>query len=96
MSVNQDIDINDLRQKIDALDTALVAVLSHRMALIPLVAEYKKINNVERYQPAREAEVIKARRALAEQLNVNPDLVEDLIKRIIEDAHRIEKDIIGS
>ncbi|MFW5853248.1 MAG: chorismate mutase [Patescibacteria group bacterium] len=88
-------DINDLRKQLDLLDTELIEVLARRMALIPMVAEYKKKNNVARYQPEREKEVIKDRRQLAEKLTLNPDLVEDMIKRIIEDAHRIESEIMG-
>lgn len=88
--------LEELREKIDALDTTLITALSERMALVPLVAEYKKANGIQRYQPAREAEVIASRRALAEKLSVNPDLAEDILKRIIQDAHRIEEGIMGN
>lgn len=88
--------IKDLREKIDALDTELLTILSKRMALIPSVAEYKKEHDVARYQPKREEEVVEHRRAMAEELAVNPDLAEDITRRIIEDAHRIEKKIMGN
>jgi hypothetical protein len=32
---------------------------------------------------------------LAEELKINPDLVEKIYKMIIGDAHRIEKEIMG-
>lgn len=89
------IDLDEIRKHLDRLDTALVNVLAERMSFIPFVSEFKKKNNIERYQPEREVEIIKAKRAIAEGAGVNPDLVEDLFKRIIEDAHRIEKEIIG-
>ena len=92
---NNIIDIKDLREKIDSFDKELLTTLSKRMALIPHVAEYKKANNVARYQPEREQTIIENRRTLAKKLSVNPDLAEKIMKDIIEDAHRIEKEIIG-
>jgi len=81
--------------KLDQLDDALVCILAERMGLIPKVAEYKKENNLPRYQPAREKEIIKMKRELAVKLKLNPDLVENLFKEIIKDAHRIEAGIMG-
>ncbi|MFA6226938.1 MAG: chorismate mutase [Candidatus Paceibacterota bacterium] len=85
----------ELRKEIDRIDGELLSVLVERMKLIPKVAEYKKENNLPRYQPEREKEIIKVRKELAEELNLNPDLVEKIYKEIIEDAHRIEKEIMG-
>jgi chorismate mutase-like protein len=87
--------IDELRQKIDSLDRELLSVLAERMALIPEVAKYKSLNRVPRFQEAREKFVIQNRRAIAEELSINPDLAENILKLIIEDAHRIEKGIIG-
>lgn len=88
-------DLNELRAHLDRLDTALVYILAERMSLIPKVAEYKKKNNIERYQPEREKEIIKTKREIAEKVNLNPDLIETIYKEIIKDAHRIEKEITG-
>jgi len=88
--------LEELRVEIDKCDKEIVQVIARRMKLIPLVASFKKENNLPRYQPAREKEIIENRRRLAEELDLNPDLVEEIIKLIIKDAHRIEEDIIGS
>jgi len=88
-------DLKEIRGHLDRIDTALVNILAERMSFIPKVAEYKKANNMERFQPEREKEIIAKKRELAEKSGLNPDLVEDIFKRIIEDAHRIEKEIIG-
>lgn len=88
-------ELSEIRKKLDQLDKELVRILAKRMALIPSVAEYKKEYDLPRLMPEREKEIIDSKRKLAEKLNVNPDLVEDLLKRIIEDSHRIEKDILG-
>ena len=88
-------DLKELREHLDRLDTALVYIMAERMSLIPKVAEYKKVNNVPRYQPEREKEILKLKREIAEKLNLNPDLIETIFKEIIKDAHRIEIEIIG-
>lgn len=88
-------ELSQIRQQLDELDKQIIQTIAKRMALIPEVAKWKKENNVQRYQPDREKKIIKSKRELAKKLGVNPDLAEDLIKRIIEDSHRIEKEILG-
>jgi chorismate mutase-like protein len=87
-------DLKNIREKLDKLDLKLVEIIAKRMALIPKVAEYKKIHNIQRYQPKREKEIIDSKRRLAENLKLNPDLVENLFKQLIKEAHRIEKEIL--
>lgn len=88
-------ELKEIREHLDRLDIALVTILAERQSLIPKVAEYKKENNLERYQPNREKEIFEKKRELAKSMNLDPDLVEDLFKRIIENSHAIEKEIIG-
>jgi chorismate mutase/prephenate dehydrogenase len=88
-------DLKELREHLDRLDNALLYILAERMILIPKVAQYKKENNIPRYQPERELQIITGKRELASKLALNPDLAEIIYKAIIEDAHRIEKEIIG-
>ena len=87
-------DLKELREHLDRLDNALVMILAERMSLIPKVAEYKKANHIEQFQPEREKQLLEAKRKLAEQNSLNPELVEALFKEIIKDAHRIEAKII--
>jgi len=88
-------DLKEIREHLDRIDSALLMILAERMSLIPKVAEYKKKNKIKRFQPEREREIIEKKRKMAGDNGLNPDLVEDLFKRIIEDSHRIEKDIMG-
>jgi chorismate mutase len=87
--------LEEIREKIDRLDTKMLEILAERMSLIQPVAEYKKKNNIPRYQPEREKEIMDSRRKIAEKLSINPELVENLTKLVISDAHRIERDIMG-
>ncbi len=88
-------ELSEIREHLDRLDKALILILAERMSFIPKVAEYKKKNNVERYQPTRESEIIEDKKRLAEEFNVDPRLAEKIIRLIIEDSHRIEKEIMG-
>ncbi|MCK5084386.1 MAG: chorismate mutase [Candidatus Pacebacteria bacterium] len=87
-------ELKEIRIKLDKIDNDLVEIVAKRIELIPEVAEYKKEHNLERYQKGREDQIITELRKKACELNVNPDLIEDLIKRIIEESHRIEKEIM--
>jgi len=86
----------ELRGGIDKCDKEMIQIIANRMKLIPLIASLKKENGIPRYQPAREKEIIENLRHLAEKLGLNPDLVEEIIKLIIKDAHQIEENIIDN
>lgn len=88
-------ELKEIREHLDRLDDALVVILAERMSLIPKVADYKKKNNIERHQPEREKEIIQIKSKLARKMQLNPDLVEDIFKRIIKESHKIEKKIMG-
>ena len=88
--------LDQIREQIDSLDKELIMTLSKRMALIPNVAKYKQENNMPRFIPEREKAIIQEKRQIAKEQNINPDLAENIIKLIIEDAHRIEKKILKS
>lgn len=52
-------DLQELRTKIDAIDTELVRLFSERMDIAAQVADYKKENNLPIYVPARERAILK-------------------------------------
>ena len=89
-------ELSEIRQHLDRLDKALVELVAERQSFVPKVAEFKKANGLARFQPEREEEIISSKRKLAEAKGVDPDLVEDLFRRIILDSHRIEGPIIGA
>jgi chorismate mutase/prephenate dehydrogenase len=80
--------IDSLRQQIDQLDIELVELLAKRQAVTAKVGEYKKQVGKPIYDPIREAELISKRRELAEQLSVNPDLIEDVLRRIMRESYQ--------
>ena len=52
-------DLNELRNKIDTIDTELVRLFTERMKIAGQVADYKKANNQPIYVPARERVILK-------------------------------------
>jgi chorismate mutase/prephenate dehydrogenase len=89
-------DLTEIRKQLDQLDAEWLKIIAKRLTLIPEVAKFKIENNIPRYQPKREKEMIVVKRKLAEKLGVNPDLAEDILKLIIKESHRIEKEIMGN
>ncbi|WP_046006655.1 bifunctional chorismate mutase/prephenate dehydrogenase [Pseudoalteromonas rubra] len=76
-----------LREKIDACDSALVDLLAQRRELTEQVGKIKQATGAPLHVPQREASLIEARRAQAEQKGVNPDLVEDILRRMMREAY---------
>lgn len=80
--------IEHLREQIDQLDIQLVELLAKRQSVTARVGAYKKEVGKPIYDPAREADLIAKRRALAESLDVAPDLIEDLLRRIMRESYQ--------
>lgn len=64
--------LEDIRQKIDALDTRIHDTLVERAELVLKIGEEKRKNNIEVVQPAREARMI--RRLLSKDNGVLPEM----------------------
>ena len=88
MSDPKELDI--LRQQIDEIDGQLVELLARRAKITAEVGKYKSQVGLPIYVPEREAELIAKRRAEAEQQNVSPILIEDLLRRIIRESYHTQ------
>ncbi|AXQ97360.1 bifunctional chorismate mutase/prephenate dehydrogenase [Pseudoalteromonas piscicida] len=80
-------DLEAIRVAIDDCDSELVALLAKRKALTEQVGKIKQQKGAPLHVPKREAELIKARRAEADAKGVNPDLVEDILRRMMREAY---------
>jgi chorismate mutase-like protein len=87
--------LKEIREHLDRIDNTLLFLLAERMSFIPKVAEYKKRNNIQRYQPEREKQIISSKKKLASENKLNPDFIEKIFKELISEAHKIERNIIG-
>ena len=83
-------DLDDFRQRIDAIDEHLVRLLNARSACALEIGRIKERDGLAVYQPAREAEVLQKVR----QANTGPlddAAVMRLFERIIDEARRLER-----
>ncbi|WP_127958827.1 bifunctional chorismate mutase/prephenate dehydrogenase [Serratia microhaemolytica] len=85
-------ELSALRDQIDEVDKALLALLAKRLTLVAEVGEVKSRHGLPVYVPEREAVMLASRRQEAEQLGVPPDLIEDVLRRIMRESYTSEND----
>lgn len=83
--------LNDLRQQIDSIDGQLVELMAQRLRVTSQVGELKSKLGQPLYVPEREQALLSARREQAEQLGVNPDLAEDVLRRVMRESYLSQK-----
>ncbi len=84
------------RAKIDEIDVKIARLLGERFDIVRTVAAHKKANGIPAVLPDRIQEVVDNARALGEDNNVDPDLMEALYRAIIKHACEFEDGVIKS
>ena len=82
--------ITQIRERMDELDSRLVALLNERASYAREIGELKETVGLEVYQPGREIEVLSHVRSQ----NSGPleaDAITRLFERIIDEARRLER-----
>lgn len=88
--------LETMRDELDAIDAALVDALGRRLELCRRIAAYKREHGVPMMQPHR-VELVKRRcAALGEQRGLASRFVTEIYTLIIDEACRVEDDIIGA
>ncbi len=90
MSHTPDERLSELRNRIDIVDGELIDLLARRRDLVASVADRKIDLGLPVYAPDREEAMFRNRRAEAEERGVAPDLVEDLLRRIMRESYSAE------
>lgn len=85
-------ELNALRDQIDRVDQQLVALLARRLALVAEVGEVKSRHGLPIYAPDREAAMLARRRDEAAKQGVPPDLIEDVLRRVMRESYSSEHD----
>ena len=80
-----------LRSQIDAIDTQLVELLAARAKVTAQVGQVKQQYALPLYVPEREKSLIEARRAQAQAAGVSPELVEDVLRRIMRESYSTQE-----
>jgi chorismate mutase len=86
--------LDQLRSRIDALDTELMELLSARSEIVTQIAQYKKANNVMALQINRWSQMMHTRLNVAGQLQLNETFIKILFQLIHEDSVRQQTELI--
>ncbi|WP_265494828.1 bifunctional chorismate mutase/prephenate dehydrogenase [Providencia heimbachae] len=86
------VELSHLRDQIDEVDKSLLELLAKRLQLVADVGEVKSKHGLPIYVPERESSMLAARRFDAERLGVPPDLIEDVLRRIMRESYAREND----
>jgi len=87
--------MEELRRQIDAIDTQLVNLLVQRRHVVERVAEVKREHDLPVFHPAREENLISARRAQAVQAGLDPDYIEDLFRTMLRRSRVGQLETLG-
>lgn len=85
-----------LRNRIDAIDSELLEILSSRMEIVKQIGLYKKENNVTALQISRWSQLMDNRINLGKQLALNENFVKTFFQMIHEDSVRMQTEIMDS
>ena len=83
-------ELETLRKAIDAIDHDMVALLKARQEQVDKVVALKQAHGLPVYHPAREENMISEKRRTARAVGLDPDLLEDLFRRILRQS-RVEQ-----
>ena len=84
-------DIQALRTQIDQLDGQLVELLAARARVSAQIGEFKRGRGLALYVPERESALLGARRQQALAAGVDPDLVEDVLRRVMRGSYSAQE-----
>jgi len=76
-----------LRDEIDDIDSQLVDLLKKRRSVTTKVGELKSEIGMPIYAPEREEALLTKRRQQAENAGLNPDVIEDVLRRLMRDSY---------
>jgi chorismate mutase len=93
-NVEYETQLDQLRSRIDALDTELIEILAARSEIVNHIALYKKNNNVMALQIDRWTKMMNTRVELGNKMNLDPVFTKTLFQLIHEDSVRQQTEII--
>ena len=85
-------ELQGLREQIDQVDKSLLSLLAKRMQLVAEVGEVKNRHGLPIYAPDREASMLASRRNDAQKMGISPDLIEDVLRRVMRESYTKEND----
>jgi len=86
--------LQPFRERIENLDTELAALVADRLRLCSEVARVKKAEGIPMMQPERVAAVRRAYADRGRRLGISPEFMSRLADLLIDEACRMEDEII--
>ncbi|MBE6051439.1 MAG: chorismate mutase family protein [Clostridium sp.] len=86
--------LDDFREKIDKIDENLIQLLGERFSICLKIAEYKKKQQIPMMQTNRVQQVKDRCCEIGRRCSIDEKFVNDLYSLIIEEACRLEDEII--
>ena len=93
MNEKTTLDLENLRDLIDGVDQQLLNLLRKRLDLVAQVGTVKHAAGVPIYAPQREASMLAKRRKEASEMDISPQLIEDILRRLMRESYLNEKDV---
>ncbi|MGL4640382.1 MAG: bifunctional chorismate mutase/prephenate dehydrogenase [Shewanella sp.] len=86
-------ELEHLRGLIDGVDQQLLHLLRKRLDLVAQVGTVKHGAGLPIYAPQREAAMLAKRREEAQAMGIAPQLIEDILRRLMRESYLNEKDV---
>jgi len=83
--------IKTLRKQIDEIDDTILKLLVSREELVTYIGELKNTKGTSILDAEREEEIIARLKKKAEENDLNPELVEKLIKLIMDHSKKVQE-----
>ena len=82
--------IEDIRKEIDAIDKQVIGLLGARLQYVKAIVRFKK-DEEDILARQRYAEVLLERRKLAEKHDLDPDIIENIYKSLMQYFIEVQK-----
>ena len=93
-TVTSQLDLEELRRGIDAVDQQILQLLHERVRLVMQVGEYKRERGIPVYDPARERALLE-RLSKAAEPPLDGDTIRRVFERLVDESRRIEQHHVG-
>jgi chorismate mutase len=93
-AVTTNLDLAELRLRIDAVDQQILKLLHERIRLVMSVGEYKRERGMPVYDPARERALLE-RLSQAAEPPLDAETIRRIFERLIDESRRIEQHHVG-
>lgn len=86
--------LNELRQRMNGVNAALIRLLSERKEISEQIGLLKAEHGLPIYDPEREMEIIRSMREAARLHDLSEESVEEIFKLIMEMCRKVQEELI--